>query len=95
MIRQEKIILKNGKFSIWSMQKKDKEGKTEGNEQGVYPGSTQMHMPPSSFVCVFWGEREWTLLTRIVPANPLRPAMPRGGGKAQSSPTITVYKVQQ
>lgn len=35
-----------------------------------------------------------TLLTRMVPANPLRPAMPRGGGKAQSSPTITVYKMQ-
>jgi hypothetical protein len=33
-----------------------------------------------------------TLWTRTVPANPLRPAMPRGGGKAQSSPTITVYK---
>lgn len=36
------------------------------------------------------GER--TLCTRTVPANPLRPAIPRGGGKAQSSPTITVYK---
>ena len=37
-------------------------------------------------------EREKTLLTRIVPAKPLRPAMPRGGGNAQSSPTITVCK---
>lgn len=34
-----------------------------------------------------------TLWTRIVPAKPLRPAMPRGGGRAQSSPTITVYKI--
>jgi len=33
-----------------------------------------------------------TLWTRTVPAKPLRPATPRGGGRAQSSPTITVYK---
>ena len=37
-------------------------------------------------------EMECTLLTRMVPARPRRPAMPRGGGRAQSSPTITVYK---
>lgn len=39
-------------------------------------------------------ERERTLLTRMVPAKPLRPAMPRGGGNAQSSPTITVCNVK-
>jgi hypothetical protein len=40
-------------------------------------------------LCVY---KERTLLTRIVPANPLRPTMPRSGGNAQSSPTITVCK---
>jgi hypothetical protein len=40
-------------------------------------------------LCVY---EERTLLTRIVPANPLRPTMPRSGGNAQSSPTITVCK---
>ena len=39
--------------------------------------------------CVY---KDKTLLTRIVPANPLRPAVPRCGGNAQSSPTITVCK---
>lgn len=33
-----------------------------------------------------------TLWTKMVPASPLRPAMPLGGGRAQSSPTITVCK---
>lgn len=42
-----------------------------------------------------WREGQWTmntLFTRIVPASPLRPTTPRRGGKAQSSPTITLYK---
>lgn len=38
---------------------------------------------------------ERTLFTRIVPAKPLRPAMPRGGGNAQSSPTITICKCKE
>lgn len=35
-------------------------------------------------------EIETTLWTRMVPAKPLLPAMPLGGGRAQSSPTITI-----
>lgn len=40
------------------------------------------------------GHTQRTLLTRMVPAKPLRPAMPRGGGNAQSSPTITVCNIK-